>query len=1042
MSWAARTVDGVRHPVRWLRDVCAGQPVYPLLILFGLNAVDELDRTAFGILLPEIRDHFDLDLSTALSLVALSAVAALALQVPIAQWADRSRRVPLAVVGALTWAVFSGMTGLATGIVILTIARSGSSIGKAVIDPTHNSLLADYYPIEARARIYSFHRAANAVGAFVGPLTAGALAYAFGWRTPFLLFVIPTVILAILALRLREPVRGNWERRASGATEEVIATEETAPSFAESWRTVHKVRSLRRIWVSLPFLAVSLIGFVTLASLLYEQEFGLDERARGVAAAISEPFQLAGLVIGARIATKRYVGNVRGLIRFLASVSIGAGLASALFALSPNIVIAVAINCVVSASLALIAPGILTSLSLAIPPRARSTGFSVASLWIIPGLAVLPLIGWIADTWSIRVGMLVMLPLFFVGSLILRSTADVIDEDITQVWQSAAARAEVLYDRRRGAASLLLLRGVSSGYDGRPVLHSIDLELAEGEVVALLGTNGAGKSTLLKTISGVVEADRGAVVFDGRDITHVPPNEIAALGVVQMPGGAGVFASLTVRENLQLAGWTERRDPAGVAAATDEALAMFPVLAQRLDTPAGDLSGGQQQMLALSMSFIMRPRVLLVDELSLGLAPTVVGQLLPVIERLAADGTTVVLVEQSVNVALTVAQRAYFMERGTIRFSGATEDLLARPDLLRSVFLAGAAGGHPDEAGDVEPVTPAVNGDSVSPDAPSTNGDAVTPGVPASNGDTVILVTPSTNGDRPVVPSSEPTAVPSPTMAAAATSTDGDAARPPALRVVELSVSFGGIRAVDEVSFEVADHEIVGIIGPNGAGKTTVFDLVSGFSRASGGRVWLGGRELTELTPSARAAAGLGRSFQDARLYPELTVDEVLAISLERWVGSRSVLAAALRLPHQVASEGVVAQRVDELVELMSLGGVRRHVVRELSTGTRRMVDLACLVAHRPTVILLDEPTSGIAQREVEALAPVVRRLRDEMGASLVIVEHDIPFLADVCDRFVALDQGRVIATGPPAIVLDHPLVVESYLGTSRAAITRSGTRG
>jgi ABC-type branched-subunit amino acid transport system ATPase component/predicted MFS family arabinose efflux permease len=993
MSWAARTADGVRHPVRWLRDLCAGQPVFPLLVLFGLNAVDELDRTAFGILLPEIRDHFDLDLSTALSLVALSAVAALALQVPIAQWADRSKRVPLAVVGALTWAVFSGMTGLATGIVILTIARSGSSIGKAVIDPTHNSLLADYYPIEARARIYSFHRAANAVGAFVGPLTAGALAYAFGWRAPFLIFVIPTVVLAILALRLREPVRGNWERRASGASEEVIATEETAPSFAESWRTVHKVRSLRRIWVSLPFLAVSLIGFVTLASLLYEQEFGLDERARGVAAAVAEPFQLAGLVIGARIATKRYIGDVRGLIRFLASVSIGAGLASALFALSPNIVIAVAINCVVSASLAMIAPGILTSLSLAIPPRARSTGFSVASLWIIPGLAVLPLIGWIADTWSIRVGMLVMLPLFFVGSLVLRSTADVIDEDIAQVWQSAAARAEVLYDRRRGAASLLLLRGVSSGYDGRPVLHGVDLELAEGEVVALLGTNGAGKSTLLKTISGVVEADRGAVVFDGRDITHVPPNEIAALGVVQMPGGAGVFASLTVRENLQLAGWTERRDPEGVAAATEEALGMFPILAQRLDTPAGDLSGGQQQMLALSMSFIMRPRVLLVDELSLGLAPTVVGQLLPVIERLSAEGTTVVLVEQSVNVALTVAQRAYFMERGTIRFSGPTEELLARPDLLRSVFLAGAAGAEP---------------------APSTNGDAT--GVAAAPSPVAEITTGS----------------PMP----------AEADRAPVLRVLELSVSFGGIRAVDEVSFDVAPHEIVGVIGPNGAGKTTVFDLVSGFSRSTAGRVWLGDRELTELSPSARAAAGLGRSFQDARLYPELTVDEVLAISLERWVGSRSAVAAALRLPHQVSSEGVVTRRVDELVELMSLGPVRRHVVRELSTGTRRMVDLACLVAHRPTVILLDEPTSGIAQREVEALAPVVRRLRDEMGASLVIVEHDIPFLSEVCDRFVALDQGRVIATGPPTTVLDHPLVVESYLGTSRAAITRSGTRG
>jgi branched-chain amino acid transport system ATP-binding protein len=184
---------------------------------------------------------------------------------------------------------------------------------------------------------------------------------------------------------------------------------------------------------------------------------------------------------------------------------------------------------------------------------------------------------------------------------------------------------------------------------------------------------------------------------------------------------------------------------------------------------------------------------------------------------------------------------------------------------------------------------------------------------------------------------------------------------------------------------------------------------------------------------------GLGRSFQDARLFPELTVAETLAIAQERFIGSRSVLVAALHLPLVVDSEQRVAIRVDELIELMGLGAYRRDFVRELSTGTRRVVDLACLVAHRPAVILLDEPTSGIAQREVEALAPVIRRLRDEMGASLVIVEHDIPFVSEVSDRLLALEQGRVIATGSPADVLAHPDVIESYLGTSGAAITRSG---
>ncbi|HSP27403.1 MAG TPA: MFS transporter, partial [Ilumatobacteraceae bacterium] len=306
---------GVRHPKQWMTGLCGGEAAFPLLVLFGLNAVDELDRAAFGILLPEIREEFGIDIQTALSLVALSAVAALALQVPIGQFADKSRRIPLVVYGALVWGFFSGMTGLATGLILLTIARSGSALGKAVIDPTHNSLIADYYPVETRSRVYSFHRAANAVGAFVGPLSAGLLAYYFGWRTPFFVFVVPTVIFAVLAMRLSEPTRGRWERHATGASQEVIDTEEESPSFAESWRTAHKVKSLQRLWWALPFLATSLIGFLTLASLLYEQKFNLDERARGVAAAISEPFQVVGLIIGARIATRRFIGNVKGLVR-------------------------------------------------------------------------------------------------------------------------------------------------------------------------------------------------------------------------------------------------------------------------------------------------------------------------------------------------------------------------------------------------------------------------------------------------------------------------------------------------------------------------------------------------------------------------------------------------------------------------------------------------------------------------------------------------------------------------------------------------------
>ncbi|MFZ4717927.1 MAG: MFS transporter [Ilumatobacteraceae bacterium] len=994
MNTWQRFLRAVAHPMEWLRGVCGGESAFPLVVLFGLNAVDELDRTAFGILLPNIRDEFNLDNTGALSLVALASIAALALQVPIAQYADRSKRVPLAIVGALVWATFSGLTGLATGVIVLTIARSGSALGKAVIDPTHNSLLADYYPIDSRSKVFSTHRAANAVGAFVGPITAGLLAYAFGWRVPFLVFVIPTVIFALLALRLREPVRGHWERQAAGAAEEVANTEETVPSFAESWRTVQKIHTLQRLWWSLPFLATALIGFVTLAALLYEQQFDLDERARGIAAAIAEPFGLVGLVIGTRYITKHFMGDMRGLIKFLANIAVLTSVASIGFAAAPNVVIAVALNCVISATLAVVGPGILVALSLAIPARARATGFSVASLWVIPGLFILPIIGWISSHIGIRWGMLTLVPLFIIGSLILRTAKDTIDADIAQVWQASAARSEALYQRRHGQADLLLVRNLDAGYAGRQVLFGVDIDVKEGEIIALLGTNGAGKSTLLKAISGVVEADRGAVVLDGRDITHAPPEEIAGFGISQMPGGQGVFGSLSVRENLQLAGWTRRDDPDGVATAVDEVLALFPILRDKIDKSAADLSGGQQQMLALGMAFVAKPRVLLIDELSLGLAPVVVGQLLPLVQRVAAAGTAVILVEQSVNVALTVAERAYFMERGTIRFSGPTSELLDRKDLLRSVFLSGAA----------------------SAAAPADGPEPVLDSVVADVADAAVAEVQGVPLEPPV--------------------------REPLLQVIELVKSFGGNRAVNVATFDVYEREIVGMIGPNGAGKTTIFDLISGFVPLDMGRVVLAGRDIGELPAEQRAAAGLGRSFQDARLFPDMTVEETLAVALERWIENRSAFAAAVRWPAVFDDEERTALRVHELIELMHLGDYRNSFVRELSTGTRRVVDLACLVAHRPVMVLLDEPSGGIAQREVEALAPVLRRLRDEMGASLLVIEHDIPLVSSISDRLVALDQGAVITSGRPSDVLDHPDVIESYLGNNAAARARSGTRG
>ena len=262
--------------------------------------------------------------------------------------------------------------------------------------------------------------------------------------------------------------------------------------------------------------------------------------------------------------------------------------------------------------------------------------------------------------------------------------------------------------------------------------------------------------------------------------------------------------------------------------------------------------------------------------------------------------------------------------------------------------------------------------------------------------------------------------------------------RPKFLECVGLVKHFGGIRAVDDVSFHVRTGETVGLIGPNGAGKTTLFELLGGFTRPDRGRVGFAGRDVTRLGPEARARLGLIRSFQDAALFPTMTVEETVMLALER-VLPTSFLRSCAGL---TGADREKRRRAAEIVELMGLGRYRHAQIQELSTGTRRITELACLVALEPTVLLLDEPSSGIAQRETEALGTLLGELKRELSLTLLVIEHDIPLIMSLADRIVVMDVGQVIATGPPEIVRTDPRVVEAYLGGSIEAIARSGTAG
>jgi ABC-type branched-subunit amino acid transport system ATPase component/ABC-type branched-subunit amino acid transport system permease subunit len=255
------------------------------------------------------------------------------------------------------------------------------------------------------------------------------------------------------------------------------------------------------------------------------------------------------------------------------------------------------------------------------------------------------------------------------------------------------------------------------------------------------------------------------------------------------------------------------------------------------------------------------------------------------------------------------------------------------------------------------------------------------------------------------------------------------------LEATDLVKAFGGVHAVDGVSLQILAGETVGLIGPNGAGKTTTFELLSGFQRPDRGLVFFDGQDVTRFGAETRAELGLIRSFQDSALFPTLTVGEAVAVAVER-TDPTGFFSSVVR---PGASERAKQRAARDLVALMGLDRYRDMQIQELSTGTRRIAEMACLVAARPSLLLFDEPSTGIAQRETEALGEVIREIKAALGVTLFIIEHDMPLIMGISDRVIAMADGKVIASGSPKTVQNDPLVVEAYLGGTLAAIERSG---
>jgi ABC-type branched-subunit amino acid transport system ATPase component len=331
------------------------------------------------------------------------------------------------------------------------------------------------------------------------------------------------------------------------------------------------------------------------------------------------------------------------------------------------------------------------------PYRLRGLGTAMGVMYVvfIGGFAGGILADFFTNAFGVRGAVLILgIPTSIIGSLLLMNGARHIRHDLSLVVEELLEEQDEYRKRAQEGVHTPVLQMANTDFSYGPVqvLFDVNFEIFAGECVALLGTNGAGKSTILRVVSGLEVPERGVVRLNGRNITYVAPEQRARMGIMQLPGGKGVFPSLTVEQNLaissRLAGGAHDEVDDRVA----DALALFPELEERRKQPARSLSGGQQQMLALARVLMHEPEILLIDELSLGLAPVVVQRMLELVDQLKARGQTMLIVEQSLNIALAIADRAIFLEKGEVRFEGPAQELLERDDLARAVFF-GTEGG-------------------------------------------------------------------------------------------------------------------------------------------------------------------------------------------------------------------------------------------------------------------------------------------------------------------------------------------------------------
>jgi branched-chain amino acid transport system ATP-binding protein len=1006
------------------RRLTAPFPAMPLLVLMGINACLLMAGALLGLQIVGIQNGYHAGLSVLANTIVQQIQLGIGTDLPVAVAANRRSRWHFAIAGAIVFALLAGLlavAGLVSDTWFLYIGVIGVILGSGTLLSTQHGALAEFYPVEVRTRAILAHRFVGATAVALAAPVAFAFGTGFGWELPF--FVLAGLGLVVAGVGggalAHQRKRGVSLPSATAAPPNSLksahsTTSEAPATLPEATRVLFSVPSIRALYRALPFLAVTFFGIAYYTNLLYLNVFHQDAASRHLAIDLSSVGAALGVLAALVVLPRLFRFDPTKAMRMVTRGALTAFVAAIVLAVSPSLGLSVAANIIFMGAAAWVVAGVYAALSVALPARLMTLGYGLSSLWFILGVLLVGPVGTIGTTLAAAIGtdfgfrasFWLFAPLLVIGAALLRRSGQYMATDIERLAASVKADIEVRRDRVEGHGKLLMARGVEAGYDNVRVLFGVDFDIDDGEMVAVLGTNGAGKSTLVKTLCGLMVPTGGEVLFDGQPITTLDPNRIVKLGIAMVPGDRGIFPGLSTADNLKVAGWLYEKDAEYIKRATTAVLGYFPALQHRLSTPAGSLSGGEQQMLSLAMAFIAQPRLLIIDELSLGLAPTVIESLLGIVKAINERGTAVILVEQSVNLALRMCARATFMEKGQVVFQGLTSELIQQEEIVRSVLLDGA---RHRAAGGTNVDTRV--GAHIGAHAKESDPEAAV--VSERNGAGISWTSLSN------LRIEDPRAVARSEQAGVILSAQGIVKR------------FGGVLAVDEVSIELNNGEILGLIGPNGAGKTTVFEIISGQLRPNSGRVTMFSTDISDWPSYRRSAFGLGRSFQAARLWPGLTVQETVSMAVSRRVRSPGVIATMLCSPGVGRAEKRVANAAEEVIDMLGLGDFKDQLGSDLSTGLRRLLELAVIVAQRPSVVLLDEPSAGLAQAETEALVPVLRDIQRGLRCSLMLIEHDMGLTRALADRIVALDTGAVVAVGEPGEVLRHPRVVESYLGAA-----------